>query len=502
MSRISTYAFLTSAIALALPIPMAFAQSKDITIVLQTQPDQVDPCQSSKSHVGRVIKQNVVETITELKDGEAAPRLATEWSQVDEKTWRFKLREGVSFHDGTPFNAEALKYSMERTLDESLACEIRTKYFSGAEFTIKPIGDYEVEISSNIAQPILPKLMSTMVAMSTASPKGEHTRNPIGTGPYRFVEWAPDQQIVLERYGEYWGEAPVVEKATYIWRSDSSVRAAMVKLGEADIAPTIGVQDATDPSMDFSYLNSESTRYRIDVAIPPLNDVRVRKALNLALDRQAMVGTVLSADTQIATQLVPPGTTGYNPDIKPYSYNPDEARKLLAEAKADGVPVDTEIVVYSRYNLYPNVDEAMQVNASMWRDVGFNIKVQFAEAAEWYDLFLKPHAENRGPNLNEDMHDNNNGDAVFTVFNKYHSQGAQSTIEVPEIDDLIDRAAQEVGPERQQLYAEMFRAVHDDVVADVPLFHMVGFTRVNPRLEFTPTIATNSELQLSQVSFK
>jgi len=108
---------------------------------------------------------------------------------------------------------------------------------------------------------------------------GERTRDPVGTGPYRLVSWEPGTSVVLERFEDYWSETPEVAKVTYVFRGESAVRAAMVAAGEADIAPNIAVQDATDPSMDFSYLNSETSSFRIDVSKPPLDDLRVRKAM-------------------------------------------------------------------------------------------------------------------------------------------------------------------------------------------------------------------------------
>lgn len=498
---------LTGALMLALlPGVPVWAQQADtdVTIVLETQPDQLDPCQSSKSQVGKVIKQNVVETMTEIdpSTGEIGPRLATEWSQVDDLTWTFMLRDDVVFHDGTPFNAEAMQYSIERTLDESIDCEIRVKFFGGIELTATVKGEYELELKTAQPVPILPTLMGTVVAMSMATPMGEITREPIGTGPYILAEWSPGKQIVLERFGDYWGEEAAVTRATYIWRSESAVRAAMIAQGEADIAPNIAVQDANDDSMDFSFLNSETSRLRIDTEIAPLDDRRVRLALNYATDRDGMMGTIFSDQVIQSTQHVVPGINGHNPDLEPYPYDPERAMELLAEAKADGVPVEDEIVIVGRYNLYPNSEESLQALKAMYDAVGFNTTLRMTEASEWYDLLFKPYAEDRKPSLFQEQHDNNNGDAVFTIFVKYHSEGGQSTISDPVLDDLIDRGGKATGEERTQLYQEAFKRIHEEIVPDVSLFHMVGFTRVNPRLNFRPSIATNSELQLSQIRFE
>lgn len=164
---------------------------------------------------------------------------------------------------------------------------------------------------------------------------------------------------------------PVVTSATYVWRQDSTVRAAMVASGEADIAFNIAVQDATDPKTDFSYLNAETTRLRIDVPIAPLNDIRVRQALNFAIDRDALKGTILSDDVLPATQLVVPGTIGHNPDLKPYPYDLEKAKLLLKQAEADGVPVNKEIVLIGRHNFFPNSEEVMQALKAMYREAGF-----------------------------------------------------------------------------------------------------------------------------------
>jgi peptide/nickel transport system substrate-binding protein len=174
---------------------------------------------------------------------------------------------------------------------------------------------------------------------------------------------------------------------------------------------------------------------------------------------------------------------------------------LLEEARADGVPVDDEITLLGRIEIHPGATESMEAILAMLQGIGLNVKLRMVEVAEWVDIYTKPYAEDRPPTLHQTMHDNNNGDAVFTVFFKYHSDGAQSVLSDPEVDRLIGEATVATGEERTDLWQEVFRRVHEDVVADVKLFHMVGYTRVGPRVKFTPSISTNSELQISQVKF-
>ena len=345
-------------------------------------------------------------------------------------------------------------------------------------------------------------MMGTMTIVSPNTVADERTREPVGTGPYTFEAWNVGQDIVLQRNDDYWGEVPEVEEARYVFRGESAVRAAMVATGEADIAPNVAVQDATDPETDFSYFNSETSSFRIDVTTPPLDDVRVREALNLAVDRDAMIGTIFSEDVVKATQMVVPSILGHNPELEPYPFDPERAKALLAEAEADGVPVGDEITIVGRLEIYPNATEHAEAVMAMLQDVGVNAKLQMLEVAEWVDTYTKPYAEDRPPQLVQTQHDNNNGDAVFTVFFKYHSDGAQSVLEDPEHDALIEEATTATGDDRQQAWQEVFAIVHEDAIADMMMFHMVGYTRVHPRLLFEPSISTNSELQLAEIGFK
>ncbi len=322
------------------------------------------------------------------------------------------------------------------------------------------------------------------------------------SGAYTFDEYERGQFITLSANPNYWGDQPTVQSATYVFRADSAVRAAMVAAGEADIAPSIALQDATDPAMDFSYPNSETMFLSIGHAQPPLNDRRVREALNLAIDREAFIGTVLANGTLLATAITPPSTVGYNANLKPYAFDPDRARELLEEARADGVPVDAEITLLGRSNNFGNVLETMEAMLAMYQDVGFNMKLEMVEVAEWLERYAKPLPEDRGPTLIQALHDNANGDPVFSMYFKYHSNGQTSGLAYPEVDAMIEEATITTGDERTAKWSELFAFLHDDIIADVMLFHMVGFSRVNERLDFIPTIRTNSELQLSQIQFK
>jgi peptide/nickel transport system substrate-binding protein len=293
------------------------------------------------------------------------------------------------------------------------------------------------------------------------------------------------------------------------------VAAAMVKVGEAHLATNSSHQDATDRKTDFAYPNSETNYLRIESLVPPLNDKRVRLALNYAVDRQGLHGAIIPKQAQIATQMVIPRIAGHNHalDKQRFEYSPEKAKKLLAEARAAGVKVDTPIDFFCRINQWENTTETCEAILAMYTAVGLNVKLRMLEVSQWVihnthpnKGSLTPEADaklkGRTPVLLGHMHDNNVGDPVFSMMPKYGCKVQTSSHCIPELDKKIDAATQTpVGPQRTKLWEETMAMVHDNAL-DVFLFHMVGFARVSPKINFVPTAATNSEILLEQITFK
>ncbi|MBT3361242.1 MAG: peptide ABC transporter substrate-binding protein [Rhodospirillales bacterium] len=481
----------------------AEAAGKIVTVVLSEEPDVIDPCESTRSNVGRIVKQNITETLTFIdpKTAKISAKLATGWKQTGDLTWQISLRKGVKFHDGSDFNAASAKKAIERTLNPKSDCEIRLKMFGNVKMSVKVVDDYTIDISTVKTQPILPTMLGTMTITGPNMQPLKGDRNPVGTGPYKFVKWVPGQEVVTTRFDGYWGAKPEAEGARYIFRKESAVRAAMVKAGEADIAPNIALQDATDKKMDFGYFNSETTRLRIDMSQKPLDDIRIRQAMNYAIDRDALIGSIFSEDVVNMTNLVVPSIPGHNPALKVWPYDLAKAKKLVAEAKADGVDVGKEIVMLGRLGIYPNATEAMEAMHAMLSEAGLNVKLKMVEVSQWVDIFTKPFAQDRGPVLQQGQHDNNNGDPVFSVFFKYGCEGPQSTTCDKQVDAGITKAsATAAGPARDKVWQDVFARLHE-LVVDVQMFHMIGYSRVNPRINFTPSISTNSEVHIAEVKF-
>ncbi len=223
-----------------------------VTIVCSAETAVLDPQDTVRGTVSKILTKNVVESLVDrsVVDGKMTPTLATSWKQIDPLTWQFVLRKGVKFHDGADFNADAVVFNLKRLYNKSVPTQTKDKFFSAVTLQARAVDNYTVEIKVNKPEPLMMTLISVLSICSPNTPFDKLTREPIGTGPYKFVRWDSGVQIVLERFDGYWGKQPQVKKATYVWRSESAVQAAMVAIGEADLAMLIAPQDATRPDLD------------------------------------------------------------------------------------------------------------------------------------------------------------------------------------------------------------------------------------------------------------
>jgi peptide/nickel transport system substrate-binding protein len=212
----------------------AFAQGADVKIAVPVEPANIDGCNTTVNGINTIVKENIVETLTVLdpNDSKVLPRLATKWEDQGNGTWRISLREGVSFHDGKPFNADAVVKAITRMQSTGVTCLDRTK-IANVKLTATAIDHKTVDIHADPAQVLMPVFLSFMGITGPDTSPTELSRAPVGTGPFQFVSWDGDG-VKLKRNDNYWGKKPEVENATYVFRGESALRAAMVKTGEAD----------------------------------------------------------------------------------------------------------------------------------------------------------------------------------------------------------------------------------------------------------------------------
>jgi peptide/nickel transport system substrate-binding protein len=183
-------------------------------------------------------------------------------------------------------------------------------------------------------------------------------------------------------------------------------------------------------------------------------------------------------------------------------YDPAKAKKLLAEAKADGVPVDNEIVLLSYPPQFPNAAELMEAFYGMYKAVGLNVKIQTIEYGQYGSWNYKPLPEVRPATLMQASHDNSSGDPVFSIFYKYGCDSSNSTFCDPALDKEIARVTDLGGQERVDGWSALARKLYEEYAPVVFLYHMVGFVAVNPRIDFQPDLSSNGEIRVQEIHFK
>lgn len=469
-----------------------------LRVVLPEEPPTLEPCDASLTATGRVTRANITEVLTERdpSTGRLEPVLAVKWTRTSATSWTFTLRPGVTFHDGSAFTAAAAAFSIRRATDSAIECNVDGYIFSDSEVTARAVDDSTLEVETAEPDPILPLRLSFVEVVPTSTNPKARVREPIGTGPYRIGEWSQGRFLRLKRYAGYWGQAPDYAAAKYVWRAEGSVRAAMVTNDEADVAIGLAPEDgAGDRAVEF--VTNEVSYLRMDATRAPLNDIRIRQAVNYAIDREGLVTAVFAG--RPTGQLVSRGVTGYNPRIGPWPYDPERARELVERARADGVPTGTTITIIGRNGIYPKAAEAMEVVQDGLLKAGLKVEIKMLDVNAWLEYLLRPFPKNTGPTLLQAQHGNQAGDAAFTMGQIYGSEGAQSSYGTPALDAAIEKAQLASGAERQKAFAQAFARQNDEVVRDAVMANMTGILALSPDVRYRPDSATNDEMRLADM---
>jgi peptide/nickel transport system substrate-binding protein len=479
-------------------------EARDLTIVLATEPVSLDPCDTQDAANAQVLRANVLESLTRIdaSTGDVVPLLAEEWEgSEDNTTWTFTLRDGVTFHDGTPFDAEAAVAGIERVLHTDIGCGNGTTDQFPYEITVEAVDDTTVRLTSAAPDGILPLRMTYIDLASPATPTDAKTTDPIGTGPFTVDEVVQGQSITLASFDDYWGEKPEATGVTYVYRTEPSVRASMVTTGEADIAVPVSAADAGDDDRTREYSDNRVFFLRTQTNKPPFDDVRVREAVHYAIDRETITSALMERSGLAYDQIVAPTVNAYIDGFEGPEHDLEKARDLLAEAAADGVAVDTTVELITRPDLFPGSDEVMQAIAQNLQDAGFSIAFRSLDTDAWLQLLRKPFPPEQTPNILGISHDNISGDASFSYPKYVASTGTNSTIENAAIDALIAEAETKTGDERADLYQEASRLLYEEEFTLVPIALQTKLILLAPGVEYEPNGLTGVELRIGEISF-
>ena len=384
----------------------ALAQGRKDSIVLAMalEPPGLDPTAGAASAIAEITQYNIYETLTKINsDGTVSPLLAESWEvSPDLRTYTFKLRKGVKFQNGEPFNARAVKFSFERAgAEKSTNKDKRT--FASME-TVQAVDDYTLVIVNKELDPDFLFLMGQATAI-IVEPKSADTNatKPVGTGPYKLENWAKGSSVTLTKWDGYRNaDNAKIQKATFRFIADPAAQVAALLAGDVDAFPRVtprGVaQFKGNPKFQVLVSGSRAkTILAINNKKKPLDDVRVRRAIAAAIDRKAVIqGAGDGYGAPIGSHYVP-GAVGYVDTTGVNPYNPEKAKALLKEA---GVATPLELTI--TLPPPPYARQGGEVIASQLAKVGINAKLQNVEWAQWlsgvygnknYDLTIISHVE-------------------------------------------------------------------------------------------------------------
>lgn len=364
------------------------AQADNLRVGLESDPDALDP-DKSRTFVGRIVFTSLCDKLFDITpDLEIVPQLATGSSTSDDgMAMTLTLREGVTFHDGTPFNAEAVKANIERSknFDES----VRKSELTSIE-SIDVVDDLTIRF--NLSAPDAPLIAQLadrsgmMMAPSALTP--DFANAPVCSGPFKFVERVAQDKIVLEKYDGYWNADEIgLEGVTYTIIPDSTVRLANLQSGDIDIVNQLAATDAaavkSAEGLEFANvtgLGYQGLTFNVangEMAQTPLGqDPRVRKAFDLSMDRAAISQVVFDGLFQPASQPFSPSSPYYNPDFPPVERDIEAAKALLAEAGVE-LPLKVKLQVPNT----PSTMQLVQVIQSMVAEAGFEVEIIAKEFA-------------------------------------------------------------------------------------------------------------------------
>ena len=413
-------------------------------------------------------------------DGELEPALAEKWSVSDDGlTYTFNLRKGVKFHDGTPFNAEAVKFNYDRMLPANAQPRMQAaKPVFGRTDRIETPDESTVKIIQKERQGSLAIQLagiSGWIMSPTALKKyGEdYTSHPTGTGPFMFDSWDRDAQFVVKANPDYWGGKPKLDRVILKVTKEATVRVDQLLTGEADVITDIAPLDVArvEGGADSAILTAPPINFAVMGFLmfrKPFDDIRVRKAINMAINREALVKFLYKDKGIVLDAPLPKASWAYNSDLKGYPYDPDQAKKLLAEA---GYPngFSFEALTFSQARPYcplgmVKVGEVVQADL---KKVGVNMTLR-----------LMP-----GVGETEDAAARGEGDAYFTgyffsgdpgpIFDQIWSSSAAAPkggnlprYSNPEVDKLITESLPE--PDQAKRKATYWK-IQELLMADAPM---------------------------------
>lgn len=485
--------------------PQTGTEREELIIGVQGLPETIDPAQEL-SNVGSRVNWTPYDTLVrrDFLNGDAnVPHLATGWTQVSETVFDFTLRDDVTFHNGDPFTADDVVFTFARLAeagDDSPLVEAKGYFSSFA--SVEKRDDYSVRITTVAPDPLLLNRLASWGAWIVPQAyiesvgQDEFQRTGMGTGPFAFTSFTPDNELVLERYDGYWGEEPTVQRIVFRVIPEVAARVTALVNEEVDLitnVPPDQVQTIADNDhvevRDVVLSNTHVLSYNTHQ--PVLQDKRLRQALNLGIDRQLLIDAIWggTARAKHGHQLEEYGPL-YNPDRPLTPYDPDRARQLVEESGYDG-----ELIPYQTSpGYYTNAEQAAQAIVQMWQEIGINAEVQLSESSKTGDERFVHTWSNSSVLADPDG-------CLVRTWGPASSSQANYWDAPEEFNELAETARTTLDEQvRYDCYQRMLDIWEDDAPGTV-LYDPAEFYGVNKSINWTPYPLYNMDLRAYNLSF-
>lgn len=472
------------------------APPKELVILQADDPPSIDPVIPGEVP-GANLAHNLYDALMTIdREGKLAPGLALSCEPVSDTQWRFKLREGVEFHNGERFDARSVKFTLDRLLD--IEAGVRFWDFTTLFDRVEVVDDYTVDIITKVPTTLVPMMSTVMFALPPehgAKMGEDFGQEPVGTGPYKFVEWLPKQRLVLEANESYWGGKPPFDRVIFRPVPELTTRVAELETGRADIAIMLDASAAErlEVSEQARAVAAPGARVLVfdfnlmpgELRGPePFYDVRVRQAFNYAIDKQAIIDAVLRGHAFQRGGISRPDYFGYDASAsEPYPYDLDKAKQLMAEA---GYPdgFETEIWTTPRFTSGLEVAEAVQAQLAQ---IGIKSEVVSMDWALYRDIIFSHEKPMPGIWAYQYGCDFPDPDEVLSgMYSTDGNVGNSSWKSDPKLDEMVYEAKVETDLEkRAEIYSEIQKYMRDDAFS-IWMWQWADIYGVSNRIEWTP----------------
>jgi peptide/nickel transport system substrate-binding protein len=477
---------------LGTPTGAALAADADtIVMALGLDQDTMDPHMHFQ-RVGILMNINMYDSLLHKNTKlEYEPSLATMWKALNDTTWEFKLRRGVKFHNGDPFSAEDVKFSFDRVLDPNTKSPQYGNIRGIKEVkiidpdTVHLITDkpFPLLLERVVFFPIIPKKHFEKVGAQAFAESA-----PVGTGPYKFVEWKRDQYLKMERFTEHWrGPAPTKNLIIRVI-PETSTQVAELKTGGVDIVRNLAPDLIPDlKAHSNTYVSTAPilrTHYvMLDMREAPFTKKEVRQAANYAIDRQAIIDKLMGGLGRAVPTVINPMAFGYDPTVEGYGYDPKKAKELLKQA---GYPngVDITLHIGTSEAFGRQLAEAI---TEMLTEVGLRTNLKIWDPGPAYNKFFQGEGKATNGFIGSwGYYSTFDADAILHPL--YHTEpggwvGKWYT-RVPGLDELIDEARSTLDKEKRLVtYAKIQRLIKEEAPS-IFLYHQHDMLGMNKRVEY------------------